>query len=57
MAYRLLALDLDGTVMGQSSALSPRIKRAVERVLEKGVVATLATGRVFGSALPFAQEL
>ena len=29
----------------------------MERVLEKGVVVTLATGRVFGSALPFAQEL
>ncbi len=57
MTYRLLALDLDGTVMGRSSALSPRIKKIVERVLEKGVVVTLATGRVFGSALPFAQEL
>jgi len=57
MPYRLLALDLDGTVVGRSSALSPRIKRVVERVLEKGVVVTLATGRVFGSVLPFAQEL
>ncbi len=57
MTYRLLALDLDGTIMGRSSALSSRIKRVVERVLEKGVVVTLATGRVFGSALPFAQEL
>jgi len=57
MSYRLLALDLDGTVMGRSSALSTRVKRVVERVLEKGVVVTLATGRVFGSALPFAQEL
>jgi len=57
MLYRLLALDLDGTVMGRSSALSPRIKRVVEHVLEKGVVVTLATGRVFGSALPCAQEL
>jgi len=57
MTYRLLALDLDGTVMGRSSALSPRVKRVVERVLERGVVVTLATGRVFGSALPFAQEL
>jgi len=57
MTYRLLALDLDGTVVGRSSALSPRIKRIVERVLEKGVVVSLATGRVFGSALPFAQEL
>lgn len=57
MTYRLLALDLDGTVMGRSSDLSPRVKRVVERALEKGVVVTLATGRVFGSALPFAQEL
>lgn len=57
MTYRLLALDLDGTVIGPGSALSPRVKRVVERVLDRGVVVTLATGRVFGSALPFAQEL
>jgi len=57
MTYRLLALDLDGTIMDRGSALSPRIKRVIERVLEKGVVVTLATGRVFGSALPFVQEL
>lgn len=57
MAYRLLALDLDGTIIGRTSALSPRVKRAVEQVLDKDVVVTLATGRAFGSALPFAQEL
>ncbi len=57
MTYRLLALDLDGTVVKQDLTISPRVKDAVERVLEKGVVVTLATGRVFGSALTFAQEL
>jgi len=57
MTYRLLALDLDGTVVKQDLTISPRVKDAVERVLEKGVVVTLATGRVFGSALRCAQEL
>jgi len=57
MTYRLLALDLDGTVVEQDLTISPGVKDAVERVLEKGVVVTLATGRVFGSALPCAQEL
>jgi Cof subfamily protein (haloacid dehalogenase superfamily) len=57
MNYRLLALDLDGTIMGRGSSPSPRVKRAVREAMGKGVKVTLATGRVLGSALPFAQDL
>lgn len=57
MTYRLLALDLDGTVVKRDLTISPRVKDVVGRVLERGVEVTLATGRVFGSALPFTQEL
>jgi len=54
---RLVALDLDGTLLDSSSVLVPGAKEAVRRVLEKGVGVTLATGRMFRSALPFAREL
>ncbi len=57
MTYRLLALDLDGTVVRQDLTISPRVKEAVEGAMAKGVTVTLATTRMFSSALPFAQRL
>lgn len=54
---RLVALDLDGTLLDSHSNLEPRAKEVICRVQEKGVGVTLATGRMFRSALPFAREL
>ncbi|MCG0277453.1 MAG: Cof-type HAD-IIB family hydrolase [Thermanaeromonas sp.] len=54
---KLVALDLDGTLLNSDSDLEYRAKEAVRRVQEKGVKVTLATGRMFRSALPFAREL
>jgi len=54
---RLLALDLDGTLMGDDLRISAPVKGAVAAAQERGVVVTLATGRMFDVALPFAREL
>ena len=55
---RLLATDLDGTLMGDDMVLkSQRVRRAVRAAQERGVVVTLATGRMFDYATPFAREL
>jgi Cof subfamily protein (haloacid dehalogenase superfamily) len=55
---RLLALDLDGTLMDDDMVIrSSRVRRAVAAAQECGVVVTLATGRMFDFVLPFAQEL
>lgn len=43
--------------MGEDAVISPRVQDAVRRAVEKGVKFTIATGRAFDSALPFAQEL
>jgi Cof subfamily protein (haloacid dehalogenase superfamily) len=55
--YKLIAADLDGTLMGEDAIISPKVKDAVHRAMEKGVRFTIATGRAFGSVLPFAEEL
>ncbi len=55
--YQLLALDLDGTLVGHDLAITPRVKTAIGRAIAAGVCVTLATGRAFQSVLPFAQEL
>jgi hypothetical protein len=55
---RLLALDLDGTLMDDDMVIrSHRVRRAITAAQERRVVVTLATGRMFEFAIPFAQEL
>lgn len=57
LPYRLVALDLDDTILRRDLTCSPRVKEAIQAVKEAGVLVTLATGRMFQSTLPYAQEL
>lgn len=51
---RLVALDLDGTLISSSLQVSDRVKRAIARARERGIAFTLVTGRMFAAARPFA---
>jgi len=53
----LVALDMDGTLMGDDLLVSPRVRRAIGGAQERGVVVTLATGRMLDFVIPFAQDL
>ncbi|MDA8226987.1 MAG: Cof-type HAD-IIB family hydrolase [Desulfitobacterium hafniense] len=55
--YKLIAIDMDDTLLDSKTRISPRVSEAIRRAREKGVLVTLATGRMFSSALPFAKEL
>lgn len=57
MTYRLLVLDLDGTVMGDNFLIRSAVREAVRCAQAAGAAVTLATGRAFDSALPFAHQL
>ena len=57
MTYRLVALDLDGTLMGSDLIIPPVVREAIAAARERGVCVTLATGRMFGATLPFARQL
>lgn len=57
MTIKLIASDLDGTLLNNQREISSRTKEAILRAREMGVVFTLATGRMYRSALPFALEL
>lgn len=54
---RLVALDLDGTLVDRDLQLSPRVVAAVRAVVERGVHVAIVTGRMTTSALPFALQL
>jgi Cof subfamily protein (haloacid dehalogenase superfamily) len=57
MAIRLLALDLDGTLLNSHGVITDRTRRALELARERGVKVAVVTGRRFRDARPIALEL
>jgi len=55
--FRLLALDIDGTLLRSDKAISPRTRRAVDAARERGIRLVLATGRRYPSARKVAEDL
>ena len=51
---RLVALDLDGTLISNTLRVSSAVASAIARAREAGVTFTMATGRMFAAAKPFA---
>lgn len=43
--YRMIAIDLDGTLLGPDGSVSPRVKQAIRKVLDAGILVCFATGR------------
>lgn len=54
---RLLALDIDGTLVGPDLVLRPRTRAAIHEAIRRGIRVALATGRMATSAYPFAEVL
>lgn len=54
---RLVALDLDGTLISSTLCVSSRVVATIARAREIGTVFTLVTGRMFAAARPFAQAI
>ncbi len=54
---KLLALDLDGTLLNSRGQISEINKKAIKNAEDKGVLVTIATGRRFRDALPVGLEL
>lgn len=55
--YKLVALDVDGTIRSKEHPISDRTRRAIAQVVEAGAVVTLATGRSYRSAVKQSQEV
>ncbi len=54
---RLLAVDVDGTLVGDDLVISPAVREAVGKAIDRGVVVTIASGRMYPSTVPYAREL
>lgn len=57
MIYRLLALNIDGTLLQSNGRLHKSTKDAVEYVQQKGIVVSIVTSRSFPSAKKVARAL
>jgi Cof subfamily protein (haloacid dehalogenase superfamily) len=54
---KLLVVDIDGTIAGESNQVNPRVKQAIAAAQAQGVRVGIATGRMYKSALRFHQEI
>jgi Cof subfamily protein (haloacid dehalogenase superfamily) len=57
MVYRLVALDLDGTLLRDDLTISPRVEATLRCAQEQGVLITLASGRGYPALKPWVQRL
>jgi len=55
--FRLIALDLDGTLLPFDGVISDRSQRTLERASSGGIVVTLASGRPFPAMLQYVEKL
>ncbi len=54
---RLVALDLDGTLLNHEGKITPRTRSALQSAVDRGVVIVPTTGRPLGNLPPVAAQL
>ena len=57
MEYKIIVLDLDGTLTNRDKVITPRTKRALMEAQEAGKIVVLASGRPTAGIEPLAKEL
>jgi hypothetical protein len=57
MKYRLLVVDIDGTIIGKDGHISAEDREALLKVRQKGIGVSLSTGRAALSCLPIIDQL
>ena len=55
--YKLIAIDLDGTLLNSYGEISEENKKAVQKAIEKGIEVVLTSGRMCTSVKGIAEEV
>ena len=55
--YKLVAIDMDGTLLNEKKEITDRSKENIRRLKAKGISVVLATGRPFHGILPYMEAL
>ena len=54
---KLVATDIDGTILGESGEFTPGVKNCIKTMQEKGIKVVIVTGRMFAAAKQIAKRL
>ena len=54
---KLIALDVDGTIMDRNFNISGQVKSAIKKAVDKGIYVLIATGRMYSATVPIAKHL
>ena len=57
LPIRLIALDIDGTLVGEDLVVGERTRATIGEAVRRGIAVSLVTGRMATSAVPFAEAL
>lgn len=57
MSYKMVAVDMDGTLLKDNKEVSERNKEAIKHACEAGVKIVVCTGRIFTSAKAYAKMI
>ena len=57
MSIRLIAIDIDGTLVDRQGEIPPANRAAIREAAELGIEVVLVTGRTYHHARPIAHEL
>ena len=57
MAHKIIAVDLDGTLLNSQSQLSDFTKETIKKVAQKGHKVIITTGRPYRMAQQYYEEL
>lgn len=57
MSIKLLALDIDGTLLNDDKIITDKVKRAIIEVQQQGIKVAISSGRAIFGVMPIANEL
>ena len=57
MTIKLIAMDMDGTLLRSDNTISQNTKNILLEAQKKGIILALASGRSYAKLLPYAQQL
>ena len=57
LPYRIIALDLDGTLTNHDKVITPKTREALLKAQQEGAIVVLASGRPTYGIVPLANEL
>ncbi|MGN0026230.1 MAG: Cof-type HAD-IIB family hydrolase [Clostridium sp.] len=57
MTYKMVCIDMDGTLLGKRKKISKESKEVIKKVYEKGVEIVVTTGRIYNNAAYYSHLL